>query len=169
MVSAIVGIGSNLGDSERLIARAISMIDKEVGSVIRYSSLYKTPPWGFDSDQNFINAVVEVRTEKSAENTLQTLLSIESKLGRKRDNSEGYSSRLMDLDLLDYGGEIINRENLQTPHPLLHRRAFVLVPLNEIKPNWKHPVLNKTPVKLIEQLDDKSSIVMLGTCNWQEI
>ena len=169
MASVIVGLGSNLGDSKKLIEHAISIINKEVGAVKTCSSLYKTPPWGFESDQEFINAVVELKTDKSAEETLRYLLAIELKLGRIRDKSKGYSSRMIDLDLLDYDSEIINTENLRTPHPLLHRRSFVLVPLNEIKPNWRHPVLNEVPVKLIEQLNDKCTIEKVGTCNWQEI
>ena len=154
---AYIGLGTNLGNREENLSKAIAMIGEEIGEVVSCSSVYQTEPWGFQSENEFLNAVIKVRTGLKPSGLFGRILMIEALLGRLREG-KGYSSRIIDIDILLYGGEIINNKNLQIPHPRIQDRKFVLVPLCEIAPALVHPVLKKTFAGLLEECDDESIV-----------
>lgn len=157
----ILSLGSNIGDRRSYLQQAIIAIHQSVGIISQMSSIYETPAWGFESDA-FYNIALTVSTHYSATEVLAKCLAIEKKLGRIRAESETYTSRVIDIDVLFYDDAIIDVEQLQIPHPLLHQRAFVLVPLTEIAPTYKHPILHVTIQSLTKQLQDVNDIVKVG-------
>ncbi len=133
MEKVYLSLGTNLGDKEKNIAEAIEKIRELVGDVIRQSALYATKPWGFKSDNDFINAAVCVETTLSPRNLLAATQSIERDMGRKEKSKDGkYHDRLIDIDILMYGNEHIDEPDLKVPHPLMKERDFVMIPLREI-------------------------------------
>lgn len=126
-------MGTNLGDKRKNIAEAIKNIGELVGDVVRQSALYETEPWGFRSDNRFVNAAVCVDTQLSPRRLLEVTQRIEREMGRtlKSDGGE-YHDRIIDIDILLYGGLHIDEPDLKIPHPLMHERDFVMTPLNEI-------------------------------------
>ncbi len=133
-----IGLGSNLGDKSCNIQNAQGHIAHIEGvTITRFSSLYLTAPWGKTDQNDFINQVIEIETELSALELLHQLQAIEIKLGRQREGKWG--PRIIDLDILLYGKEIINLAELKVPHPFLMERLFVLVPLAEIDSEMEFP------------------------------
>ena len=126
-------MGTNLGDKRKNIAEAIKNIGELVGDVVRQSALYETEPWGFRSDNRFVNAAVCVDTQLSPRRLLEVTQRIEREMGRtlKSDGGE-YHDRIIDIDILLYGDLHIDEPDLKIPHPLMHERDFVMTPLNEI-------------------------------------
>ncbi len=151
-VLAYIGLGANLGDPRRQVEEALARLAAapEV-EVLRVSSLYLNPPLGPPEQPWYVNAVAQVRTRLTPEELLRVLHRIEEELGRVR--GERWGPRLLDLDLLLYDGLILSGPDLQIPHPEMHRRAFVLVPLAEIAPQAWHPGLEKTAAELLAELD----------------
>lgn len=130
-----LGLGSNLGDRKANIERAITLIDEQVGQVVRRSSLIETEPWGFASENRFLNAVVCCETDKTPREVLLTTQQIERTMGRKRKSVAVYSDRPIDIDILLYDDLTVDEPGLQIPHPLMHKRDFVMIPLKEIYNN----------------------------------
>ena len=130
---AYLSLGTNLGDKRKNIAEAIKNIGELVGDVVRQSALYETEPWGFRSDNRFVNAAVCVETQLSPRRLLEVTQRIEREMGRtlKSDGGE-YHDRIIDIDILLYGDLHIDEPDLKIPHPLMHERDFVMTPLNEI-------------------------------------
>lgn len=130
---AYLSLGTNLGDKRKNIAEAIKNIGELVGDVVRQSALYETEPWGFRSDNRFVNAAVCVDTQLSPRRLLEVTQRIEREMGRtlKFDGGE-YHDRIIDIDILLYGDLHIDEPDLKIPHPLMHERDFVMTPLNEI-------------------------------------
>ena len=130
---AYLSLGTNLGDKRKNIAEAIKNIGELVGDVVRQSALYETEPWGFRSDNRFVNAAVCVDTQLSPRRLLEVTQRIEREMGRtlKSDGGE-YHDRIIDIDILLYGDLHIDEPDLKIPHPLMHKRDFVMTPLNEI-------------------------------------
>ena len=126
-------MGTNLGDKRKNITEAIKNIGELVGDVVRQSALYETEPWGFRSDNRFVNAAVCVDTQLSPRRLLEVTQRIEREMGRtlKSDGGE-YHDRIIDIDILLYGDLHIDQPDLKIPHPLMHERDFVMTPLNEI-------------------------------------
>ncbi|MBF4518543.1 2-amino-4-hydroxy-6-hydroxymethyldihydropteridine diphosphokinase [Flavobacterium sp. ANB] len=151
----VLSIGSNQGDRLTNIQSCIALIHQEVGTVIEVSRLYETPSWGFESDA-FYNCALLLHTTSSAQKILNQVLKVEKQLGRIRSNQEGYQSRLIDVDLIVFDNEIIDSEKLQIPHPLMQNRKFVLLPMQDLKLNWKHPIFHKTIAELIAVTSDDS-------------
>ncbi|KAF2510003.1 2-amino-4-hydroxy-6-hydroxymethyldihydropteridine diphosphokinase [Flavobacterium zhairuonense] len=151
----VLSIGSNQGNRLANIESCIALIHQEVGTVIRVSKLYETPAWGFESDA-FYNCALLLHTTSSAQKILNQVLKVEKQLGRIRSNQEGYQSRVIDVDIIAFDAEIIETEKLQIPHPLMQNRNFVLLPFNDLKLDWKHPVLQKTIQELIAVSPDDS-------------
>ncbi|MEM9485425.1 MAG: 2-amino-4-hydroxy-6-hydroxymethyldihydropteridine diphosphokinase [Cyanobacteria bacterium P01_F01_bin.116] len=146
-----IALGSNLGDSEQTIETALVRLNQIDGmELVARSQLYKTAPVG-PPQPSYINACAIVQTRFSPEQVLQVLLTTEASFGRIR--RQRWGPRTLDLDLLLYGDLVIDTPTLTLPHPRMHERAFVLVPLEEIASDWRHPVRQQTVKKLLEQVD----------------
>jgi 2-amino-4-hydroxy-6-hydroxymethyldihydropteridine diphosphokinase len=152
-----LGIGTNLGNRKDNLEQAVKRIEEHIGTVLKSSSVYETEPWGFQSETQFLNMVVQVGTLLTPSGLLGRVLMIEALLGRVR-GKERYSSRIIDIDILLYEDVIINEESLKIPHPLMSDRKFVLVPLCEIASGMMHPVVKKTFGELLEVCGDKSAV-----------
>ena len=133
--------------------QAIELIASRIGHVVAQSSVLETEPWGFVSEHIFVNQVIIVKGALSAEAILAETQQIEKALGRITKSKQGnYADRIIDIDLIDYDGQIVETVDLQLPHPQMHKRAFVLVPLCEIWPTWEHPILHKSAQELSDNL-----------------
>ena len=176
MNKAALLIGGNQGDRCRLIQQATELIQQRIGSVVLASSVYETAPWGdfeVSSGQcpvpSFLNRGLLVETPLTAEEVLREALEIEKDLGRTRgaslssrtspssqaseaSSARVYHSRTMDIDLIFFNDEVIDTPDLQVPHPRMHLRRFVLEPLAEIMPDYRHPVIGKTVKELLQEL-----------------
>ena len=128
-----LGLGSNLGDKAWNLSEAIRLIGERVGQVLRQSSFIETEPWGFQSDNSFLNAVILCETDKTPREVLLLTQQIERDMGRRQKSvSVGYADRIIDIDILLYDDLTIDEPDLKIPHPLMHQRDFVMRPLQEI-------------------------------------
>jgi len=157
MHKVYLGIGGNIGNKQQNFREAYQNIEKELGEIIKMSSIYETPPWGFQSEDLFWNSVIEILTLLSPEDLLSKIHSIEENFGRVRTLTR-FSSREMDIDILYYDKIYMETETLVIPHPFIHLRKFVLVPLTEIAPNFKHPLLRLTSIEMLGNCRDESII-----------
>lgn len=140
MTLAWIGLGANLGDAAATVGAAMTALDGLPATrLCQASRLYATPAWGNEDQPPFVNAVAAVETLLSADELLQAMLALEQRFGRVRDPALHWGPRALDLDLLLYGAQVIDQPGLQVPHPYLHERAFVLVPLAEIAPELTIP------------------------------
>lgn len=146
-----------MGDTHDYLNRAIGLIDSRIGTIVQSSGIYQSEPWGLECSQWFLNQVVAVETELEPHAVLERCLQIESELGRTRSGN-GYEPRTIDIDIIFFGHQIISQPDLQVPHPLMHRRNFVLCPLCEIAADFVHPVFEKTVRQLLAECDDKSAV-----------
>jgi 2-amino-4-hydroxy-6-hydroxymethyldihydropteridine diphosphokinase len=142
VVTAYIGLGANLGDREANIREALSELNRSGCRLTRASSIYETTPVGYSDQPDFLNAVAEIETNLEPLELLTALGTIEQRIGREETFKWG--PRTIDLDILLYGENAFTEENLEIPHPEMHRRAFVLTPLAEIAPEIKHPVSGLT-------------------------
>ncbi len=149
-------LGSNMGNSKKMLLNAISLIEKKIGKMTRYSSLYSTAAWGNTKQPDFLNQVIIVETKLSPSQTMDTILDIEKKLGRMRTVKN--APRIIDIDILFFNKEIIDEPRLQVPHPRIQNRRFVLTPLNELSPNFIHPVLKRSVHHLFIHCPDKLDV-----------
>ena len=134
MHTVYLGLGSNLGNKEQHIREAVRKIQALVGAVVRQSTLYVTEPWGFQSENLFVNAVVCCETEHTPREVLQLTQQIEREMGRRRKSvNRQYHDRVIDIDILLYDDLIVDEPDLKIPHPLMHEREFVMKPLEEIQ------------------------------------
>ncbi|MBW2091538.1 MAG: 2-amino-4-hydroxy-6-hydroxymethyldihydropteridine diphosphokinase [Deltaproteobacteria bacterium] len=150
-MSAALGLGSNLGDRGKNLKTALDKIEGlNNTSVVKVSSFYLTHPVGRTDQGWFLNGAALVKTILKPQELLKALLMIEQEMGRLR--KEKWEPRLIDLDLLYVGQEVIDEKNLNVPHPFLSKRRFVLLPLMDITPEWIHPVLKQTPKEMLARL-----------------
>ena len=163
MKKAFLSLGTNIGDKKKNLARATRYINVSIGHIIDLSGIYESEPWGFEADNNFLNMVIEVISDLTPMEMMQKCLEIEAKLGRIRDNSEGYSSRIIDIDILFFQDAIFSEPALTIPHPHLHNRRFVLEPLSEIAPDYVHPIMGLTIAELLANCTDTSRVTQLGS------
>ena len=153
MIKLYILLGGNLGNKQNVFSDARARLNQQVGTITNQSAVYETEPWGFESPDLFWNQALEILTGLSPEEILAETQQIELELGRIRKESQ-YTSRVIDIDILFYGDQIINRENLIIPHPRIQERKFALVPLNEIAPELIHPVFHKSIRQLLEESTD---------------
>ena len=149
-------LGSNIGNSKASLAKAKMQIEKQIGAITRQSHLYSTAAWGNTQQPDFLNQVIVVSTELTALQTMQTILGIEKKMGRVRMVKN--APRIIDIDILFFNKDIIDQPELTVPHPQIQNRRFVLVPLNQLSPNLKHPLLKKTVHQLLMHCPDKLNV-----------
>ncbi|MEM5565882.1 2-amino-4-hydroxy-6-hydroxymethyldihydropteridine diphosphokinase [Psychroserpens sp. AS72] len=152
-----IALGSNKGDRMKYLQDAVDAIFTEIGKVNTIAKVYNTPAFGFEGD-DFLNTCIYVESVFSAEVVLEKLQIIEKRLGRERNQTDGYQSRTIDLDILFYDDEIMSSETLNIPHAQLEKRKFVLKPLHDIASKLKHPQLEKTVVELLEACEDDSDV-----------
>jgi 2-amino-4-hydroxy-6-hydroxymethyldihydropteridine diphosphokinase len=157
-MKAFIGIGTNTGLREKNIDSAIDLISGKAGSILRLSPVYETEPWGFNSDMKFLNLIAETDTWLTPADLLSSLLSIENLMGRRRGGT-GYTSRIIDLDIIFYDTLIIAGGGVVIPHPLLKERKFVLVPLCDIAPGFTDPLTGKSVAQLLKECRDSSTPV----------
>lgn len=158
----ILSLGSNQGNRLENIERCIQQIQNEIGTVIRVSKLYETPAWGFESEK-FYNCALVMHTAKAANQILEEVLALETKLGRVRTEAEGYQSRIIDIDVIAFDEEIIDSEKLKVPHPEMQNRLFVLVPMRDLNLDWRHPILQKYLHELVVLSEDKANCKFIKT------
>lgn len=154
----LILFGGNFAQTRELFVKALAMIGQQMGPVQKYSGLYVSAPWGFESKTDFLNMVAQVETTLAPEQQLEVLLYIEKELGRKRKSHGGYESRGIDLDILFIGNLVIDLPQLTVPHPRLHLRRFTLLPLCEKWSHWIHPVLNQSMACLLASCPDQGSV-----------
>jgi 2-amino-4-hydroxy-6-hydroxymethyldihydropteridine diphosphokinase len=154
---AVIALGSNLssrfGTPAQNLHEAIHRLE-DLGTVTAVSRFHETEPVGYTQQPNFLNAVALLETEVAPVNLLRGLLAIEHSMGRDRASTPPKGPRIIDLDLLLYGNMVLDDPALTLPHPSLHERRFVLAPLAEVAPNWKHPTLELTIQQLLEGLPE---------------
>ncbi len=153
-----LSLGSNQGDTLNNLQSAVDLIADSIGKIIKISSVYKTKSWGFKSD-DFLNICIEVSTNLNPEMLWEEIVDIENSLGRVRTNSKDYQSRTIDIDVLLFDDEIIFSKELIVPHSKMLSRNFVLIPLAEIAPHFKHPISKDSFKICLEKTDDKSEVI----------
>ncbi len=152
-------LGTNIGDRKKNLEDAVLAIEREIGPIKKKSSVYETDPWGKTDQAPFYNQVVELRTSMLPDDVLKTLMLIEQKMGRRRTDTWG--ERIIDLDILLQGKEIIETSDLIIPHPQMIYRRFTLVPLKEIASEFIHPVFQKSISELLDSCEDKLRVVRI--------
>jgi 2-amino-4-hydroxy-6-hydroxymethyldihydropteridine diphosphokinase len=157
MKIVFLGIGTNMGSRESNLDHAVEMVEEYIGPVVKSSSVYETEPWGFTAKGEFLNIVIKVQTELDPQILLDKIMNIEKLLGRVRKKKR-YSSRIIDIDILLCDDIIVHEPDLKIPHPLMHERKFVLVPLCEIAPDLIHPVLKRSFSSLLEICEDTTAV-----------
>lgn len=156
-------MGGNIGDREKALSHAILKINEKVGNIVAKSTIYETEAWGVENQQAYLNQCLKVETNLKSYELIDALLVIEKELGRERTINHTYESRTIDIDILFYNNDIINESKLLVPHPRLHLRKFVLIPLEEIASNYLHPLLNKTIFNLLSECEDTSDVKQFKT------
>ncbi len=156
MEQIFLGLGTNVNPKEAYLLEAKAYIEEEIGPIIKVSSLYETAAWGKTDQSDFMNQVIKVQSQLSPIALLDTVLAIEKKMGRVR--IEKWAERIIDIDLLLYGQEMIQEARLVVPHPFISVRNFVLAPLVEIAPDFIHPVAQVSIAALYQQCPDQLAV-----------
>lgn len=156
--TAYLSLGSNLGDRAAQIETAVALLEESGVRVVRRSALYETQPVGMPAQRWFINCVVEIETELMPLALLRCLQRIERQLGRSASGGRAPAARRMDIDIIIYGSSRVRLPELVIPHPRLPERRFVLEPLRELAPEWRHPQTNCTPGEMLAQLNDRAAV-----------
>lgn len=157
MNAVFLSLGGNIGDRHGYMQKSRLLLEKHCGKIVLSSPIYETEAWGSNSEKKYLNQVVKLETKLTARQLLKKTLEIEKELGRKRRGSRN-SDRSADIDILFFNNEIINAKNLHIPHPRLHLRKFVLVPLNSVASSFVHPNLKKTVTQLLKTSNDKLQV-----------
>ena len=159
-----LSLGSNLGDRVGYLQQATSLLKALPDlNVISTSSFYESEPWRMNSENWFVNAIIQISTTLAPDELLQECKKIEHILGRKHFSKSVYEDRTIDIDILFYDDLIIKQDDLVVPHPLFHKRADVLVPMLEIAEDFVHPLFNKTVSEIYEDLENPEMVCLYGT------
>lgn len=152
MTMAYINIGSNQGDRKAHIDRAVALISLLAGSNLRCSDYFESKPWGYDSTSPYLNLGVAFPTTIPPEELLDRLLAIQNSISPEshRDGAGNYIDRIIDIDLIAMDSLVVNTPRLTLPHPRMHLRDFVLIPMSQLAPNWLHPLLHLTPSQLLD-------------------
>lgn len=148
--------GGNMGDRLAQLQQAAVMLESVAGRILQKSSIYETAAWGLTHQNAFLNQVLRIESPDAPEVLLQKILSIEQEMGRKRIEKMG--PRVIDIDILFFGKQVIDTPDLVVPHPRMADRRFVLIPLHEIAPTLLHPVLHKTVAALLQECSDTLAV-----------
>src|SRR5690606_2799680 len=160
----VLALGSNLGNKKENLQNAVNQIHSHIGFVAQTSAIYETPSWGFDSFP-FYNMCLLIHTNLSTEKFLNEIKQVEKILGRTAKTSDNYEARTVDIDIVYFNDFVFDSNNLQIPHKELQNRQFVLMPLNDLIFDWKHPVLQKSTQELLLICEDESEIKKVDTIN----
>jgi len=152
MNSVYLLIGGNMGDRFNYLRQAKDAIGKNAGKILETSAIYETEAWGLTNQDKFLNQALKIDTQLNPKDLLHCLLQIEESLGRKREVK--YGPRIIDIDILFYGNEIVSTPHLKIPHPEIQNRRFALQCLQDIAPTFCHPVLHKTIRQLLADCAD---------------
>lgn len=162
MYRAFLCLGTNLGNRQFNLIECANLIEEKAGNIVQKSSIYESPSWGYQSNNRFLNQVLEITTKLNPQKLLKVVLQLEGRMGRKRKESNSiYTDRLIDIDILFIDNKKIKTSELTVPHPLLHQRNFVLQPLKEIASEFVHPVLKKAIKQLALQSKDKTKLKII--------
>ena len=145
-----------MGEREDYLQNASELLAADIGVIQKESKIYESVPWGVENQNNYLNQVLEIKSEFSAEEVLEGVLQIEDKIGRIRN--EKWGERIIDIDILLFNDSIVEKDGVCIPHIHLHNRRFVLIPLNEVAPNFIHPKYNKTIEELLSECKDTESV-----------
>lgn len=167
MAIVYLSLGSNIGDRVGFLQQATSLLSAvpEI-KIVATSSFYESEPWQMDSDNWFVNAIIQISTTLSPEKLLAECQRIETQLGRSKNHrsSDGsYTDRTIDIDILFFDDKIINTPDLTVPHKFFHKRAFLMVPMLEIAQDFVHPLFGKTVAQLYDELENPEMVVLYGT------
>lgn len=157
MPIAYLSLGSNLGEKETMLETAIDQLTKRAGEIIARSDIYETEPWGVAGQPVYLNQVISMNTRLTPHGLLNMVRIIERQMGRIR-NRKSFQPRPIDIDILFYEQLVLQSRRLTIPHPLMHRRAFVLVPLMEIAPEMMHPLLERSIKDLYAENQDPLAV-----------
>ena len=164
MAIVFLSLGSNIGDRLGYVQQAASILGTTNDiNIIASSSFYETEPWQMDSQNWFVNAIVQISTSLTPEELLIVITRIESQLGRERSGKREYTDRTIDIDILFYDNKLINTDKLVIPHKFFHKRACMLVPMLEIAQDFVHPLFKKTVSQLYDELENPEQVVLYGT------
>lgn len=158
MHNCVILAGSNIEDRIKFIDLSLKLFEKKCGKTQKLSSVYETEPWGYESQNWFLNQAWLAKTDLSPGSLLKEVLAIEKEVGRTRNDCKSYSDRVIDLDIIFYEDFIIESKELVIPHPSLSKRKFVLIPLNEIIPEFQHPVYKKSVKDLLKNCEDNTRV-----------
>ena len=154
MAIVYLGLGTNIGNRRGNLVKAAALLAERVGDILALSGFMETEPWGFDSENLFLNAAIKMETPLTPDELLSATQAIEREMGREKKSDGTYHDRVIDIDILLYDNRVIEQPGLIVPHPLMQERLFVMAPLAEIAPFERHPLLGQTFIELADSLRD---------------
>lgn len=154
MAIVYLGLGTNIGNRRGNMVKAAALLAERVGDILALSGFMETEPWGFDSENLFLNAAIKMETPLTPDELLSATQAIEREMGREKKSDGTYHDRVIDIDILLYDNRVIEHPGLIVPHPLMQERLFVMAPLAEIAPFERHPLLGRTFMELADSLRD---------------
>ncbi len=154
MAIVYLGLGTNIGNRRGNLVKAAALLAERVGDILALSGFMETEPWGFESENLFLNAAIKMETPLTPDELLSATQAIEREMGREKKSDGSYHDRVIDIDILLYDNRVIEQPGLIVPHPLMQERLFVMAPLAEIAPFERHPLLGQTFMELADSLRD---------------
>ena len=154
MAIVYLGLGTNIGNRRGNLVKAAALLAERVGDILALSGFMETEPWGFESENLFLNAAIKMETPLTPDELLSATQAIEREMGREKKSDGTYHDRVIDIDILLYDNRVIEQPSLIVPHPLMQERLFVMAPLAEIAPFERHPLLGQTFMELADSLRD---------------